>query len=205
MFSNFARMDLSIKDETLFAQMRTNDAKAFEQLFKRHYKSLCRRVNTMLNDEEATEDVVQQLFIKIWESRNTLQTPDSVAAYLFTAARNRALNYIKSQARKSSNEIPLNNYHDEADNRTEEQMDAKELQKALYAAIDALPEKRREVFVLSRFEGKSYKEIAEIMQISIKTVEAQMGKALSTLREFIKTHHNDPLLIALFMIWLSIQ
>ncbi len=196
-------MDLSIKDETLFAQMRLHDAKAFEMLFKRHYKPLCRRVNSMLNNEEATEDVVQQLFIKIWESRETLQTPDSVAAYLFTAARNRALNYIKSQLRKSSNETPLTHLHDEADNRTEEQMDAKELQKALYAAIDALPEKRREVFVLSRFEGKSYKEIAEIMQISVKTVEAQMGKALSTLREFIKNNHHNALLIALFMLWLG--
>ncbi len=196
-------MDLSIKDETLFAQMRLHDAKAFEVLFKRHYKPLCRRVNSMLNDEEATEDVVQQLFIKIWESRETLQTPDSVAAYLFTAARNRALNYIKSQSRKLSNETPLTHLHDEADNRTEENMDAKELQKALYAAIDALPEKRREVFVLSRFEGKSYKEIAEIMQISVKTVEAQMGKALSTLREFIKNNHHNALLIALFMLWLG--
>ncbi len=196
-------MDLSIKDETLFAQMRLHDAKAFEVLFKRHYKPLCRRVNSMLNDEEATEDVVQQLFIKIWESRETLQTPDSVAAYLFTAARNRALNYIKSQSRKSSNETPLTHLHDEADNRTEELMDAKELQKALYAAIDALPEKRREVFVLSRFEGKSYKEIAEIMQISVKTVEAQMGKALSTLREFIKNNHQNALLLALFMLWLG--
>lgn len=198
-------MELAIKDEVLFAQLRSNDSKAFELLFKRHYKPLCRRVNTMLNDEEATEDVVQQLFIKIWESRDTLQTPDSVAAYLFTAARNRALNYIKSQSRKSSNEVPLTNLHDEADNRTEEQMDANELQKALYAAIDALPEKRREVFVLSRFEGKSYKEIAEIMQISVKTVEAQMGKALSTLREFVKKNHNHPILIALFMIWIGAE
>ncbi len=196
-------MDLSIKDETLFAQMKMQDAKAFELLFKRHYKPLCRRVNTMLNDEEATEDVVQALFIKIWESRETIQTPDSVAAYLFTAARNRALNYIKSQARKSSNEVPLTNLHDEADNRMEEQMDAKELQKALYTAIDSLPEKRREVFVLSRFEGKSYKEIAEIMQISVKTVEAQMGKALSTLREFVKNNHKHPIVIALFTIWLG--
>lgn len=196
-------MDLSTKDETLFANMRMHDAKAFELLFKRHYKPLCRRVNSMLNDEEATEDVVQQLFIKIWESRETLETPDSVAAYLFTAARNRALNYIKSQSRKSSNEVPLTNLHDEADNRMEEQMDAKELQKALYAAIDALPEKRREVFVLSRFEGKSYKEIAEIMQISVKTVEAQMGKALSTLREFVKNNHKHPILLALFSIWLG--
>jgi RNA polymerase sigma-70 factor (ECF subfamily) len=196
-------MELSIKDETLFAQMKLQDAKAFELLFKRHYKPLCRRVNAMLNDEEATEDVVQALFIKIWESRETIQTPDSVAAYLFTAARNRALNYIKSQSRKSSNEVPLTNLHDESDNRMEEQMDAKELQKALYAAIDALPEKRREVFVLSRFEGKSYKEIAEIMQISVKTVEAQMGKALSTLREFVKNNHKHPILIALFTIWLG--
>lgn len=196
-------MDLSIKDETLFAQMKMQDAKAFELLFKRHYKPLCRRVNTMLNDEEATEDVVQALFIKIWESRETIQTPDSVAAYLFTAARNRALNYIKSQSRKSNNEVPLTNLHDESDNRMEEQMDAKELQKALYAAIDALPEKRREVFVLSRFEGKSYKEIAEIMQISVKTVEAQMGKALSTLRDFVKNNHKHPLVLALFSIWLG--
>lgn len=198
-------MELALKDEALFSQMRLNDSKAFEVLFKRHYKPLCRRVNAMLNDEEATEDVVQALFIKIWESRDSINTPDSVAAYLFTAARNRALNYIKSQARKSTNEVPLSTHHDEADYRTEEQMDAKELQKALYAAIDELPEKRREVFVLSRFEGKSYKEIAEIMNISVKTVEAQMGKALATLRDFVKKHHNNPILIAIFMLWLGAE
>ena len=82
-------------------------------------------------------------------------------------------------------------------------MDAKELQKALYEAIDQLPEKRREVFVLSRFEGKSYKEIAEILNISIKTVEAQMGKALATLRDFIQKHQQNPILIALFLLWLG--
>lgn len=196
-------MSHTINDELLFKQLKANDSNAFEILFKRHYANLCRRVNTMLNDEEASEDVVQQLFMKIWESRDTMVLPDSVAAYLFTAARNRALNYIKSRARKSDNEVPLNNHHDELDHRTEENMDAKELQKTLYAAIDSLPERRREVFVLSRFEGKSYKEIAEILNISVKTVEAQMGKSLSTLREFISKYHNNPLLIAIFLIWLG--
>lgn len=196
-------MNSTITDEELFKKLKVDDSSAFEILFKRHYANLCKRVKAMLNDEEAAEDVVQQLFMKIWESRETMVLPDSVAAYLFTAARNRALNYIKSQSRKSDNEIPLNQYHDEADHRTEEQMDAKELQKALYAAIDQLPEKRREVFVLSRFEGKSYKEIAEILNISVKTVEAQMGKALSTLREFITKHQQNPILIALFLLWLG--
>ncbi len=196
-------MNYPITDEDLFQKLKADDARAFEMLFKRHYGNLCKRVNNMLNDEEAAEDVVQQLFMKIWESRDTMVLPDSVAAYLFTAARNRALNYIKSQARKSNNEIPLNQHHDEADYRTEEHMDAKELQKALYEAIDQLPEKRREVFVLSRFEGKSYKEIAEILNISIKTVEAQMGKALATLRDFIQKHQQNPILIALFLLWLG--
>lgn len=196
-------MNHTTNDEQLFKQLKADDSNAFEILFKRHYANLCRRVNTMLNDEEAAEDVVQQLFMKIWESRDTMVLPDSVAAYLFTAARNRALNYIKSRARKSDNEIPLNNHHDELDHRTEESMDAKELQKALYAAIDSLPEKRREVFVLSRFEGKSYKEIAEMLNISVKTVEAQMGKALSTLREFISKYQENPILIALFLLWLG--
>lgn len=96
-------MSLTLNDEQLFRKLKDNDAKAFEILFKRHYANLCRRVNSMLNDEEAAEDVVQQLFMKIWESRDTMTLPDSVAAYLFTAARNRALNYIKSRNRKSDN------------------------------------------------------------------------------------------------------
>ncbi len=194
------KSDKQFIDEDLFQSLRNNDRKAFEILFHKYYAQLCRKVNSIIQDEESAEDVVQQLFIKIWESRENITQPDSVIAYLTTSARNRALNHLKAANRKSSNETPLTHATDPEDNRTEEQMDAKELQKAINEAIQLLPEKRREVFLLSRQEGKSYKEIAAIMDISIKTVEAQMGKALSTLREFVANYQGSSLIICLFSI-----
>ncbi len=191
----------TLKDEQLFKLMKDNDSKAFESLFRRHYNPLCRKIIRITEDEEAAEDVVQQLFIKIWESRSMMEVPDSVAAYLTVSARNRALNHLKSAQRKRINEERLQNIRSEEDNSSQHQLEAKELNKLIQEAIQSLPEKRREIFVLSRFEGMSYREIAEQLGISIKTVEAQMGKALQTLREFIKEYQANPMLLLFFSIF----
>lgn len=190
----------TLKDEELFALVKQDDSKAFETLFRKYYSPLCKRILSIVNDPDAAEDVIQQLFIKIWDSRADLNVPDSVIAYLTVSARNRALNYLKSSQRKDQGESLLLHQVSETDDTLIQKLESKELQTLIDEAIDNLPEKRREIFKLSRFEGLSYKEIAERQQISVKTVEAQMGKALQSLREFVKSYQNSDAFLVLCLI-----
>ena len=140
-----------------------------------------------VKDEEATKDIVQDVFIKYWQRINELHISESETAYLRKACINSALNYLKETERRGQRE---NQFAGDSDKNISARPDVtlglKETSQNIENAIDQLPPACREAFILSRHEGKSYKEIAEILNISINTVEKQLGKALKTLREVIK-------------------
>jgi RNA polymerase sigma-70 factor (ECF subfamily) len=156
--------------------------KGFEVLFKQYYEPLCAFVYGILKDYNASEEVVQDLFVKMWIKRKSILTDTSIKAYLYRAARNLALNQLKhhiiKEQYKQYNKKELDNAGHNSGNLTEEN----ELNGMVIRAIDKLPAKRKKIFLMSRNDGLKYKEIAEKLNISIKTVENQMGKALSTLR-----------------------
>lgn len=159
--------------------------KVLESLFKRHYAELVRYSFTIVKENEAAEDVVQKIFIRLWEKRNELDEIVNFRAYLFRSVYNSSIN-LWSARKKISNDESLINFS--SSDQTDDEVLSQELQLQIQQALETLPEKCREVFELSRLEGLSYKEIAEQQQISIKTVENQMGKALKLMRNALSAY-----------------
>ena len=174
------RMELN--DTVIIQLLGERNEKAFEQVFKTHYKRLHAYAFTMLKDEAAAEEMVQNVFYKIWERTGQLNISGSVTAYLYRAVHNESLNYLKHlkvrAAHQSETTWQMKGLTDQASKR----ILLKELESKLHTALNELPEQCRLIFQLSRFEELRYREIAEKLDISVKTVENQMGKALKLLR-----------------------
>jgi RNA polymerase sigma-70 factor (ECF subfamily) len=145
------------------------------------FEPLCRFLAFYTTDRMIIEEVVQDIFIKLWEERETLQIT-SIKTYLYTAARNRMLNAIRNEKRRNS---LLEQWveHETENRRGEECFDIDEFTLHIQSAIDTLPDKCKIIFNLSKKEMLTYKQIAERLEISIKTVESQMGIALRKIRE----------------------
>jgi RNA polymerase sigma-70 factor (ECF subfamily) len=171
------------------AQIDEINTEVLNTLFKVHYDELCRYAHSILKDQDVAEDVVQQLFIKLWEKRETISEIDNIRSYLFRSTFNLSLNEQKKMQRmpKSDEDIVHNTAFQSSDN-TSNLLVSNELQERIESAMLVLPEKCREVFHLSRNEQLSYKEIAQEMNISTKTVENQVGKALRIMREELKDY-----------------
>lgn len=179
-----------------FSAVRSGDKNAFEMMFKSYYQPLCRYANTFVNDPEEAEEIVQGSFINIWEKRQAIDINTSVKAYLYRAIRNACLNALKHQKVKhlyAQNEIHTGERYFEA---SDESTLRDELETKIRKAIQVLPEQCRIIFQLSRFEELKYQEIADQLNLSVKTVENQMGKALKIMREQLRDYLP---LIALLM------
>ncbi len=163
-----------------FAAIASGDRSAFEALFRLHYRPLCAFAIGYVKDADRAEDLVQDLFFRLWLDREKVNITTSVKAYLYAAVRNRCLNAVKvgTRMRVLNEEV---DDHVQEEERSEDEHSERIAR--VQAAIELLPEERRKVFKLSRYEGLKYHEIAERLGISVKTVENQMGKALKTLRE----------------------
>ena len=170
------------------------DHREFEELFRNYFTPLMAFSRRILGDEEDAREVVHQVFINLWEKRRELDLSTSLKSYLFTSVNNRSLNVIRDRKKFSSEEVPER--AGEWDVST--QMEAMELEEKIRAAIDTLPERCREIFELNRFEGLKYSEIATQLDISVKTVENQMTKALKLLREQLGKYLSILLWLMLF-------
>jgi len=171
------------------------DLKAYEMFFKTHYNHLCNYANTFLKDRDEAEEVVQNAFMTLWEKRQTLQITGQIKSYMFSMVQNSCLNVLKHRKVKQKHEHEVLASVSEADD-DEISLQSSELETQIFSALQKLPEKCRMIFKLSRFEELKYAEIAEKLDISVKTVENQMGKALRLMREELKEYL--PLLLILF-------
>lgn len=154
----------------------------FETLFKTHYSLLCSYANGFLKDVDASEEVVQEVMFRIWTGRESLIIETSMQSYLFRAVRNGCMNVIKHQGIRDNYRAFREKERIEFQRSQEDEMIVTELEQKIREAIDKLPSERRKVFILSRYDGLTYGQIAEKLDISVKTVENQMGKALKSLR-----------------------
>lgn len=177
------------------AAIRAGDEHAFEQLFRAHYGELCGYARKLVGDGDTAEEVVQNIFVQLWERRDHLSVSSSPRAYLFSATRNACLNHldhlkVRHRHAEAVQALPLDQAADAA-----AALELQELNARIHDAIELLPERCREVFVLSRFESLKYDEIAERLAISPRTVEVQIGKALKFLRDHLR--ELLPLLVVL--------
>ncbi|MEL6970827.1 MAG: RNA polymerase sigma-70 factor [Bacteroidota bacterium] len=163
------------------------DQQQFEQLFRAHFEYLCNYALQYVEDMDTAQEICQKVFIRLWEKRAEMDPQQSIKSYLFTSVRNRCLNYIRDNKKYRSSVLDLDcgefDLAGEEDNYASE-----DLQQRVAAALNELPEKCRLVFEMSRFQGLKYREIAEELDISQKTVEAHMSKAMKMLRERLQDY-----------------
>jgi len=173
---------MEFQDEQTALLLSKRDEAAFERVFKTHYKNLHAYAFSMLKDKDEAEEMVQQVFFKLWERSERLTFSGSVTAYLYRAVHNECLNFIKHQKVKAGYQLHVAYSMKHKLDHSQGKMISKELENRFREALNELPEQCRTVFQLSRFEDLKYKEIADKLDISVKTVENHMGKALKLLR-----------------------
>ncbi|MFZ0280732.1 MAG: RNA polymerase sigma-70 factor [Bacteroidales bacterium] len=170
-------------DSEIIGRIRKGDVGQYESLFRSSYISLVRYAKTLIRDHDTAEEIVQDLFFRLWRDREVIKIESSLNGYLYRAVHNRCLHFIgharvvekyaqeMAAAPQETSEIPIDilNYRD--------------LQAKIAGILERLPERCGKIFCMSRFEGLKYSEIAERLSVSVKTVEANMGRAL---REFRK-------------------
>jgi RNA polymerase sigma-70 factor (ECF subfamily) len=172
-----------------------SDSSEFDKLFRLHYKFLCNVANKILHDRDASEDVVQDVFAKLWLKKTEIPLLQSGKNYLFRVTVNATLDHLE----KNKRIIRLEDQSPQVGsaNETEEKLDLKELEAKISKSLEELSPKCRAVFMLSRYEGMKYREIADQLDISVKTVENHMGKALSHMREKLLPYlGNDHITLA---------
>ena len=179
-----------IEEIKLLDLIRNGNPKAFERLFKLYYATLCSYLRTIIQEREIIEEIVQDVFVNIWENRNNLSPKGNLKSYLFKAVRNRAINHYKHITVKlnSAEELRLIYFSESSD--VEKQFDSQEINKLISRSVALLPEKCREIFTLIKFNGLSYQETADILNLSVKTIETQMGRALKRLKESLLIYFN---------------
>ncbi|MFY0627137.1 MAG: RNA polymerase sigma-70 factor [Reichenbachiella sp.] len=159
--------------------------KTFEKVFQSYYQQLAAFAFQYLSDHDLAEEMVQETFSNIWHKAHNIEIRTTVKSYLYGAVRNGCLNYIKHQEieRKFEASEKRKDDFDQIDF-----LELEELQSEIDKALEKLPEKCRQIFEMSRYEDKMYKEIAEELGISIKTVETQMGRALKVMRSSLNRY-----------------
>lgn len=166
----------------------------FEAIYHSHFNAMCNLANRIVKDRDAAKDIVQELFVKLWRSPDDLSLILNAKAYLYKATANAAINYL-AKARRT---VSIEQVKASPAVNPDETISLKALEKKIIEVLDDLPPKCRAIFMLSRFEGMRYREIADHLGISVKTVENQMGIALSKMRDNLKAFLIQESLVLLF-------
>lgn len=179
---------MNLNEKKILSRIKKGDIKQFEILFKEYYEMLCHFGVKYVKNIEQSEEVVQDTFYNIWKNKETLNITTSLKSYLFTAVRNNCLQVLRTRSLDVKYENYYKSHYVNESISPSDELNAKELSNIINKALNSLPERCREIFKMSRYEGLKYHEIAERLSISIKTVEANMGKALKHFRAYLKEY-----------------
>lgn len=177
-----------ITEETLIQRFTSGDQTAFELLFRFYYPGLVTFVSHIISDHDEAEEIVQDFFVNVWTARKNIHQATSLKSYLFVSVKNRAFNYLKKEQIREKTlsklkELVENDFLFQPDLFVES-----ELQQQIAKAMEKLPARTREIFMMSRFKGLTNDEIATQLELSKRTVETQISNALKILREELKEY-----------------
>ena len=167
--------------------MKAGDRESFNQVFRHYYSPMVRFCIRYVADADIASEIVQDLFVKLWSNREKISFNTSFESYMLTSVRNSAITYINKE--RAHNEAHLRVFSEESDNTDpSETLQSNNLEESYRQILKDMPDKRREVFLASRYDGLKYSEIAEKLGISQKTVEAQMTAAIKQLKDGLKPY-----------------
>jgi RNA polymerase sigma-70 factor (ECF subfamily) len=187
-----------LDEKYILDELNRKNKVVFDFVFNYYYSGLCVFVNKLVEDKDVAEDLVQDFFFKIWMNKGTLEITSSLKSYFFTSLRNKALNYLKHKKVRDEHSKYVLGRHNDGHGTLSWEFAEPELAELIDKAILKLPPRCREIFVLSRFEGKDNESIATTLDISKRTVELQISNALKQLRIELKDYL--PLALLLYLI-----
>jgi RNA polymerase sigma-70 factor (family 1) len=177
----------NLTDARLFQLVKLDDIKAFEELYNRHWPGLIDAAYRRLQSRQRSEDLIQDIFVSLYQKRHTRDITTSVKAYLYQALKFKILNVYRDEFTRSEHRKELF-FNEQCKNGSAEYCDARELNNRIVKILHSLPQKCREAFLLSREENLSNKDISVDMNISVSTVEKHIGKALRILRHNLRDY-----------------
>lgn len=171
------------QDLFLFQQIKNGDLSSYETIFKKYYEGLYRFAFSYVRDGVMAEEMAQEVFLYVWEKRTQIEIQTTLKTYLYSAVKNKCLNYIRLEVPKQQSMVDVSEVMLSVMDKSRDDGDNEKLKGYIQNKIDALPKKCRRIFIMSRNAGLTYEEIAEELNLSKKTVENQMRIALKKLRE----------------------
>ena len=183
---------MNLNDYFIQSKIRGGDIREFERLFEKYYGPLCHHAEKIVKDMDTAEDLVQEFFYHFWKNRETFSPKLSLNAYLYQSIHNNALHYLEHLAvRKNYAEHVFSEFKVTMPVEVQPDVELNDLGNIINATLKKMPERCSRIFRMNRFEGLKYREIARILSISVKTVEADMGKALQLFRKSLKEYTRE--------------
>lgn len=190
-------MFASYTDEQLVAVVRGGSDDAYGELFNRHWENVYNMVYARIRHKTVTEEVTQEIFMKLWDKRADLAI-ENFSAYLFTCVKHRCINYIESKLSRKKHWDHYKNFLPVQDDSTNKTVAFNDLRDALEKGLNTIPEKSKVIFRLNRFEGRSVKEIAGQMNLSEKAIQYHLTRSVKELRLYLK----EFLAVSAFFLWM---
>jgi RNA polymerase sigma-70 factor (family 1) len=172
-----------IRDNETIGRILQGDKEQFELLFRSSYVSLVRYAKTLIKDHDSAEEIVQDLFFRLWRDKEKIKIESSLNGYLFRSVHNRCLHYMEHNRIVARHAEEISYSKKDNQENPSDILYYKELQAKIARILERLPERCGKIFYMSRFEGLKYNEIADKLSVSVKTVESNMGKALKEFRK----------------------
>jgi RNA polymerase sigma-70 factor (family 1) len=188
-------------EKELLLKIADGDERSFGELTKLHWPQVYGTALRLTKSPEQAKDLAQEMFIKLWNNRSKLPEVDNLGAYIYVSARHIVMDFMQKKVLHIDNMSHLADYFIENSvSHPQTSLELKELQETVTAAVQALPEKTRRVFVLHRFEGKTHKEIADLLNISEVSSKTYIVRALKDIRSYLSKHTGDNSLLLIFLL-----